>query len=175
MPVHLVAERLVGAVKTLPSARTWGRCALAYAAFLACAFPVGVVSGLLHAGLPDARPAEIAATCLMVLVHPAFVEEMLFRALLLPRNAASARGVPLLLTAGVALALYVASHPLNAMLFRPQALSLFSSPGYLTLVAMLGATCTWAYLTSRSIWPPVAMHWLTVVSWIWLLGGRALL
>ena len=100
---------------------------------------------------------------------------MLFRALLLPRNAASMRGPRLLVTAGIALALYVASHPLNAMLFRPQALHLFASPGYLTLVAMLGATCTWAYLTSRSIWPPVAIHWLTVVAWIWLLGGRAVL
>jgi predicted Abi (CAAX) family protease len=173
--MHLVADRWLGALKTWPSARTWGRCALAYAAFLACALPIGAVSGLLHAGLPGARPAEIAGTCLMVLVHPAFVEEMLFRALLLPRNAASMRRVPLFVTAGVALALYVASHPLNAMLFRPQALSLFASPGYLTLVAMLGATCTWAYLSSRSIWPPVAIHWLTVVAWIWLLGGRALL
>ena len=81
----------------------------------------------------------------------------------------------LFVRAGLALAVYVASHPLNAMLFRPQALHLFASPGYLTLVAMLGATCTWTYLTSRSIWPPVAIHWLTVVSWIWLLGGRALL
>ena len=173
--MHLVADRLLGAVRTLPSARTWGRCALAYAAFLACAFPVGAVSGLLHVSLPDARPAEIAATCLMVFIHPAFVEEMLFRALLLPRNAASMRRVPLVVTVALALALYVVSHPLNAMLFRPHALSLFASPGYLTLVAMLGATCTWAYMTSRSIWPPVAIHWLTVVAWIWLLGGRALL
>jgi predicted Abi (CAAX) family protease len=172
--MHLVTDRLLGAVTTLPAARTWGRCALAYAVFLACAVPIGVVSGLLHPSLPDARPAEIAGTCLMVFVHPAFVEEMIFRALLLPRNAASMRRSRLFLAAGVALALYVASHPLNAVLFRPQALGLFASPAYLTLAAMLGATCTWAYVTSRSIWPPVTIHWLTVVAWIWLLGGRAL-
>ena len=45
----------------------------------------------------------------------------------------------------------------------------------LSLATLLGATCTAAYLISRSIWPPVVLHWLTVLAWIWLLGGRALL
>jgi predicted Abi (CAAX) family protease len=80
-----------------------------------------------------------------------------------------------LLIAGGALALYVASHPLNAILFRPQALALFESPVYLTLATLLGAACTAAYFISRSIWPPVAIHWLTVVAWLYLLGGHALL
>ena len=77
--------------------------------------------------------------------------------------------------AGLALAIYVASHPLNAWLFRPQVLSLFSSETYLVLTTLLGLTCTATYWISRSIWPSVFIHWVTVIVWIALLGGRALL
>ena len=111
----------------------------------------------------------------IVLVHPAFVEEAIFRALLLPREPTSMRRSRLVAVAGGALALYVVLHPLNAVLFRPQAIGLFTSPAYLAMATLLGVTCTVAYLTSRSIWPPVAIHWLTVIAWLYLLGGRALL
>ena len=80
-----------------------------------------------------------------------------------------------MLVAGAALAVYVASHPINALLFRPQVLGLFESTSYLVLATLLGLTCTATYLISRSIWPPVTIHWLTVVMWIWLLGGHQLL
>ena len=110
-----------------------------------------------------------------IFLHPALVEEVVFRAVLLPRDAGSMTRSRLLLVAGAALAVYVASHPLNAWLFRPQVLSLFASPAYLVLATLLGATCTAAYLISRSIWPSVAIHWLTVIAWLWFLGGQALL
>jgi len=32
-----------------------------------------------------------------------------------------------------------------------------------------------AYLISRSLWPPVLLHWITVVAWIILLGGQQLI
>ena len=80
----------------------------------------------------------------------------------------------LLVVGGAALVVYVAAHPINALIFKPQ-LTVFESPAYLVIAALLGGACTAAYWISRSIWPPVAMHWLTVVAWIWLFGGRALL
>jgi predicted Abi (CAAX) family protease len=119
--------------------------------------------------------ADMLGAGLVVFVHPAFVEELVFRVLLLPREAASMRRGRLVAVAAVALGLYVASHPITAMLFRPQALSVFSSPAYLALAALLGATCTATYWISRSIWPAVAVHWLAVVTWLWFLGGQALL
>ena len=173
--MRAVVDRLRGAVTTAPDARALGWCALAYGAFLVCAVPIGLLSGVLRPGLPQATPAEMVAAALIVLVHPAFVEEMIFRALLLPRHPGLMRRGRLAIVIAVALALYVGSHPLNAILFRPAALGLFSSPAYLTLAALLGLTCTAAYLISRSIWPAVAIHWLTVMAWLWLLGGRALL
>ena len=112
---------------------------------------------------------------LILLLQPALIEEIVFRGLLLPRNGSSLPRGRLVLVAGAALAVYVASHPINARLFRPQVLSLFESTPYLVLATLLGLACTAAYLISRSIWPSVAIHWFTVVMWIWFLGGQALL
>jgi len=145
-----------------------------YGLFLVCALPIGVSVGLLRPHVIHLGPAEAIGFGLLF-VHPALVEELLFRALLLPREGSVWPRGRLLPVAAAALALYVASHPINAWLFRPQVLGLFTSPAYLALATLLGIACTMTYLISRSIWPPVAIHWLTVVLWIWLLGGQTLL
>lgn len=163
------------ALATIPDWRTWRTCALAFGAFLVCAAPIGLVSGLLRPSVAHLRPAEFVSAGMLLFVQPALVEEIIFRGLLLPRDAGTLQGHRVVLVAGAALAVYVASHPLNAWLFRPQALALFASPAYLTLATLLGLVCTATYVISRSIWPPVAVHWLAVVTWIWLLGGQALL
>jgi len=163
------------ALTTIPDWRTWRTCASVYGLFLVCAVPIGLSSGLLQTSLAQLSPAEMAGTGLLLFVQPALAEEIVFRGLLLPRRADSMTRGRLILVAGTALAAYVASHPLNAMLFRPGAVSLFESPVYLVLAAMLGLTCTATYLISQSIWPPVAVHWLTVLTWIWFFGGEALL
>jgi predicted Abi (CAAX) family protease len=167
--------RVVAALTTIPDWRAWGRCALAYGIFLCCALPLGLLTGLLRASVPHVAPAVMLGTSAIVFVHPAFVEELIFRVLLLPRETATIRRGRLTVMAVAALALYVASHPLNAILFRPQLRSLFESSAYLSLAALLGATCTAAYWISRSIWPPVLIHWLTVLVWLYLFGGWALL
>ena len=167
--------RVVAAVTTFPGRRQWGSCALAYGLFLVCAAPLGLLTCLLRPGMPHVAPTQMLLTALMVFVHPAFVEELIFRVVLLPQDPTSMRRSRVLAVSAAALALYVAAHPLNALLFRPQALGLFESPAYLALAALLGATCTAAYFISRSIWPPVVIHWLTVLVWLWFLGGQALL
>ncbi len=166
---------LRAAIVTIPAARTWGACAIVYGAFLIVAVPIGWSSGVLRLALTRVSTPQIAAASLMVLVHPAFVEEIVFRGVLLPRDWRSLSGAGLAVVVVSALAIYVASHPLNAWLFRPAALPLFSSLPYLFLAALLGLACTGAYLISRSIWPPVVIHWVTVVVWLWFLGGERVL
>jgi predicted Abi (CAAX) family protease len=177
--IRSVAQRrwldLRDALTTVPGWRTWRTCALVYGLFLVCALPLGMSSGLLRPGAVHLAPAEIIGTSALLFVHPALVEEIVFRGLLLPRDHRAWPRGRLLLVAGAALVVYVVSHPINALLFRPQVLGLFGSAPYLALATLLGLACTAAYLISRSIWPPVAIHWVTVVSWIWLLGGHALL
>lgn len=166
---------MLAALTTIPDRRTWGTCAIAYLIFLIVAIPLGLLTGLVHPSAPAIPTVQIITTAVVLFVHPAFVEELVFRVLLLPRNAAAVSRGRLVTLVVVSLTLYVASHPLNAILFRPQARVVFESPAYLALAALLGATCTVAYFVSRSIWPSVVIHWLTVVVWLFALGGQALL
>ena len=167
--------RVVAALRTLPDLRTWAKCGILYGIFLAAALLIGLLTGFLHPGVSQATPMAMIATSLIVFVHPAFVEELIFRVVLLPRDPTSMPRGRAMGIAVVALALYVGSHPLNAVLFRPEAAPVFENTVYLLVVTMLGLTCTAAYWISKSIWPAVTIHWLTVVLWLWLLGGQALL
>lgn len=172
-PIDARVRDVGAALVTLPTAAAWRRCAYVYALFLALALPLGLTSGVLSASLAPLTAASAARLALAVAVHPAFTEELVFRALLLPRRAAPGRRFALAVAA--ALTLYVVAHPVNAALFRPDTLGLFSDPAYLAMTTLLGLACTAAYVTSGSIWPAVLMHWLTVVLWILTLGGYALL
>jgi len=163
------------AVITLPSAKAWWRCLLVYAVFIACALPLGLASGLLRPGLAPLRPAMFALLPIYLLLRPALVEELVFRALLLPRDTTRVSRWRLIMVSVVALAVFVVSHPLHAWISRPAALELFTNPVFLACAALLGIMCTLAYLISRSLWPPVFLHWITVVAWILFLGGQGLL
>lgn len=162
------------ALITVPDARTWLVCAAVYAVFVVSAGSIGLLSGLLRPSAPHLPLRDMLLTALVIVIQPALVEEMVFRGLLLPREADALPRRRLLVVAGAALALYVASHPLNAWLFRPEA-TVFANPVYLVLATLLGLTCTLTYFISRSLWPPVAIHWLAVLTWLWFLGGAALI
>jgi predicted Abi (CAAX) family protease len=160
---------------TVPTAAACGQCALVYLLFLLVAMPIGLLSGLLHPSLPPLTAGAAFIVAITIAVHPAFTEELVFRALMLPRRVNDVRRGRLVVTLVIALALYVAAHPLNARFFWPAVLGVFTNPFYLALAALLGLTCSAAYLISGSIWPPVVIHWLTVTLWILLLGGQSLL
>ncbi len=163
------------ALTTLPSAVACRRCVLLYALFLVVALPVGFASGLLRPSLPPLTAGAALVVAATIAFYPALTEELVFRALLLPRRVDRISRGRLAVTVTVALSLYVIAHPLNAKFFWPAVLGVFSNPFYLALAALLGLTCSGAYLISGSIWPPVAIHWLTVTLWILLLGGQSLL
>ncbi|MEM9155287.1 MAG: CPBP family glutamic-type intramembrane protease [Cyanobacteria bacterium P01_F01_bin.33] len=60
---------------------------------------------------------------------------------------------------------YVVWHPLEAYVFLPAALSLFTDATFLLLVALLGVLCWIAYYRTRSLWASIILHWLVVVTW----------
>jgi uncharacterized protein len=161
------------AILTVPDARTWGTCAVVYVVFLTCAAPIGLLSGLLKTSVPHLSAVDMLAAGILLLGRPAFVEEIVFRGLLLPRDPRSIRRGRVVPVAVAALIVYVGAHPLNALLTWPASLAVFGNPVYLLLTALLGIACTAAYWISRSIWPPVVIHWVTVIAWLWLLGGQA--
>jgi len=174
----LVASRLRdvrAALTTVPRWRTWGQCLIVYAAFFGFALPLGLATGVLRLSPLSFPPSTAFLIALTVLVHPGFVEEVIFRALLIPRQIRELSAGRAALIAGLALAAYVVSHPINAILFRPSALPVFTNPMYLVLAALLGVACTVVYALSGSIWPAVLLHWVTAVVWILWLGGQSLL
>lgn len=170
-----VRQRLVWALTTLPDRSGWGWSAAILFACGAVAAAIGFPTGFLRLA-----PAHLPAGTLLgasagLLVHPSFVEEVLFRALPIPhpREDASTRATALWTALG--LVLFVAAHPLNALMLRPAALSVFTSPVFLVLAGLLGLACSAAYLRSGSIWLAVLIHWVAANVWIFFLGGAALL
>ena len=127
---------------------------------------IASVGGLVHLA-----PAPFGSTwlrvALLLFVIPAFGEELLFRALLVPRP-----DQPFLASRAVLIiALFVAWHPFQALTFGPPWAAMFLDPWFLGAVAVLGATSTAIYRTTGSIWPCIGMHWLVVASWKLIFGG----
>jgi predicted Abi (CAAX) family protease len=158
-------ERLRRTLTTAPTARDWGEfvavAVLLYGVFAA----FGLATGLLR--VAPQPPATIAWIAVSALVVPAFGEEVLFRALLIPDlpGAPYAGRATLLSTA-----LFVLWHPLQTLWF-PGAAAIFLRPDFLAWTAVLGLACAWLYRRSGSLWPPVALHWLAVTAWQGWLGG----
>jgi len=144
--------------------RVWAMAAM-YGAF---ALVVGLSSGTLEPGRPSLLEALVRPIGL--LLFPAFIEEFVFRGVLLPRSL-SLR--PWLHQAAAVLAstlLFVAYHPLNHYLIGLSDTSLFVEPAFLVIVTALGLTCAVGYLRTGSLWVPILVHWATVVLWNLFLG-----
>lgn len=171
-PGEYLRRNLWAGLRTPPRAvPAWLWWMIAGYAVVAVAF--GLASGLLEWGLLDDRRAAILPFTL--LVFPSLLEEALFRGLMIPRDVLSRGRRTAAGYAALSTALFVAWHPLNAATVNPGAAGLFFDPVFLTLTALLGITCAVAYIRTRSLWPPVLIHWLTVVVWVLFLGGRNLL
>ena len=129
---------------------------------------IGINSGILHPSLPQLW--ELFLLPPILLVFPSIIEESIFRGLLLPPSLddASVRRRTFAVIASTAL--FVAMHPLNHWLIGLSDTSLFTNPTFLVIVTLLGLTCAIQYLKTRSLWVPIATHWLTVVVWNLFLG-----
>jgi predicted Abi (CAAX) family protease len=140
--------------------------------FAVAALLLGIGGGVLKLGF--AEPEWPIFFLISVLVSPALLEELIFRGLLIPRDTARRGQRRTWLVIGWSTALYVLAHPLGALTTSPGARSFFLDPVFLIIVALLGITCGYSYVISRSLWVPILIHWLTVVIWVIFLGGHEL-
>ena len=153
--------RLRAAITTWPRLREWLACALE-ALWLApvLAF-LGIAGGFVGIEqLPD--PRAFVSLALVALIMPSLLEELFFRVLLVGPAASLAR------CAG-GIALFVAWHPLQIFIFGEEWGRVVLNPLFLLAVAVLGVGLTRVYLKTRSVWPPVVLHWVTVL--VWKLAG----
>ena len=103
---------------------------------------------------------------------PAFIEELVFRGVLLPSALDGVQPLALLPWMALSVGLFVAWHRLAGWSVldcrvRPG----FQDPRVLVQTALLGVACSLAYGVSGSLWWAVLLHWLTVVVWRESLGA----
>ncbi len=158
----------------IPSPRAWLETGVLWLGFVALAAPVAALAGLLPGRVALDDPLVIARLLLLPLLIPALAEELFFRGMLYPHPDEPLPPRRRLGWAGVSLTAYLIAHPLNAWLLRPAARDTFFDPWFLLLVVLLGLTALLAYQRSRSLWPAVAVHYLTVTPWL-LWGGATLI
>ncbi len=141
--------------------------------FVVAAASVAISSRLFE---PRLLESELAfAVPFILLVFPCLLEEAFFRGLLIPRNARDHGVTHAIGYTALSTTLFVAWHPLNATVMESSATPLFWKPAFLFIVALLGLSCSIAYIVSRSLWVPILIHWATVVVWVFFLGGGNLI
>jgi predicted Abi (CAAX) family protease len=106
---------------------------------------------------------------------PALFEELLFRLLLIPHPIETAVFIDIVKWSILSLLAFIIYHPLNALTFYPAGKPTFWDWRFLTLTGLLGAVCSIAYYHTGSIWSSILIHWIVVVGWIKLFGGKRLL
>jgi predicted Abi (CAAX) family protease len=107
------------ALRTIPGAGDWRRLVGLYLGFVAVACLAGFSTGFFNLDLPRTDPKVMFLVPLGLLLRPVVVEELGFRALLLPHPRERCSRIWVLSCATASLVAYVASHPLNGLFLRP--------------------------------------------------------
>ena len=145
-----------------PSAREWRSVALEGLIFAPLLAILGVAGGLVGAAPPPDLPTFMRLA-VFALILPALGEELVFRAVALGP-------APSIQRCAFGIALFVAWHPVQVLIFGAAWGEVVLNPIFLCAVAVLGVVLTRVYVRTKSIWPPVALHWIIVLAWK-LAGG----
>ncbi len=163
-------HRVSLAFSTVPSIVNWQQVAAIVSIASLISLLIGFKSGFLNLEGVRSKTKAVGIT-IYCFITPALTEELFFRVLLLPHPTEKASPQTLWLCGIASLVIFVVYHPLNALTFYPVGCPTFMNPVFLVLAAIVGTACAIAYLLSGSLWPPVLIHWLTVIIWLLFLGG----
>jgi uncharacterized protein len=164
--IRQLTQRLKAACLTLPTVQAGLWAIGLLVAFGLVYLPIGLSSGFLKWEIQSSVGTMIGVG-FGTFWMPGLIEELLFRALLIPHPTETVTPTRLWLMIGVSWVGFLLYH-LN--LAAP---AFFREPIFLLGAALIGTVCTIAYLRSGSIWLPVVMHWLIVLIWLLALGGLA--
>lgn len=166
----MISSRIVWSFCNVPTRGDWlqGLCILLVYALVSISF--GIWQGFFQRNLVLSKLVVIKVIATS-LIAPALLEELFFRAVLLPHPVENTTLRSTLIWSTIGLFLFIVYHPLNGLTFFPQGRLTFFCPVFLTLAALLGLACTVAYLYTGSVWISVIIHWLAVIVWLLCLGG----
>jgi predicted Abi (CAAX) family protease len=167
-------KRLTRALARPGSSRAWIEAGVLWLVFVALVAPLALSMELLPGRVGLDGPRVALRLFVLPLLIPALAEEIFFRALLYPHPDEPVPRCSRFGWAALSLLGYVVAHPLNGWLLRPVAREIFFDERFLIIVLLLGAATLVSYHRAGSLWPAVAMHYLTVVLWL-SFGGLALL
>ena len=145
-----------------PDRQGWGVFLLCLLGFSVVALLFGVLSGFYRWTAPPGM-AEFMRMAAIIFVIPAIGEELVFRGPLVWLR--EKRGAVPAWAIAVSLITFIAWHPINAYTFMPQAREIFLDPRFLLIAALLGVFATVLALRTRSLWPPILLHWALVLVW----------
>jgi predicted Abi (CAAX) family protease len=168
--------RLWAGISTLPTIADWTIAATTLLIYGTIAILIGRSTKFLSLNLPNSLKELLKPSIIQQLaklfILPAFVEEIIFRCLLIPHPIETAIATEIWRSSIVSLILFIIYHPLNAFTFYPPGKQTFIDWRFLTLAGLLGIACTIAYLLTSSLWVSIVIHWLVVFTWLEFLGGK---
>ena len=151
--------------------RRWRALLLFSAAYAAVGATIYLAAGLGEWSPSFSPVGRSLALCVGLFFLPSLVEELVWRWLLIPPTRLGTFDRKITGWVIGSTVIFTAAHPVAGLLFVPHVRELFCSPAFLAIVFLLGLTCGATYVVAKSIWPPVVIHWLTVLAWKLLLGG----
>jgi predicted Abi (CAAX) family protease len=167
--IHYLKNNLLLGLKTSPSSGVKYSLGIAVS-YALIAFAIGSSTDLFRYEFIDSD--LILLLPLTLFIFPSLLEESLFRGVLIP-NKTKEKGVQFTLWITLLSTVsFVVWHPLNALTINTAAQGFFLNPFFLAVVFFLGLACSLSYIISQSLWVPVILHWLTVLVWVYCLGGR---
>lgn len=137
-----------------------------------CTVIIGLMTGFFTIELFECNIWVMILMPISLLVIPSIPEEFFFRALLLPHKQNTITWGRKITFSIISITLFVMWHPFTALTIYRSVADIFTDPVFLSIVTLLAITCTVTYLKSGSVWIPVAIHWASVMAWMYLLGGR---
>ena len=164
-------QRLFLAFTTLPDAGGWLFTLFLLAVFALATLLILRFSKLFTFSISELPRKHLLLLGLIAIFTPSLPEETLYRVLLLPHPGEAVALENLLSASIVSLFLYVAAHPLLALVAWPWSRHIFYRPAFLLIVTLLGIACTLAYVRTGSVWAPTLIHWATIVGWKLFFGG----
>lgn len=134
-------------------------------------FPLGIMFGFFQLTAPSSNWVNQLLPALRASIIPAFVEELVFRVLLLPHPTEVVSWLNWSLWGALSVVLFILYHPLNAKTFFKPGIPIFFKPIFLLLTALLGLSCTIAYGFTGSLWTVASIHFVVLLVWLLFLGG----
>ena len=145
-------------------------------AVLFCTYGILATLIYLSAGLGKLNPSfafdfRTAGLVIGFFFLPSLIEELFWRWILIKPDVLGSFGYKSIRQIIFSSIVFTIAHPIAALLFVPHAKEVFLQPAFLLVVFLLGLTCGSSYVLTKSIWPAIVIHWLTVLVWKFLLGG----